>query len=206
MRGVIANFLQSKGYGFIDGEDRNSYFFHIKEIRNLNETLTPGLPVEFEESLTSKGFKARNIKLSSHDLKYEIPDSVLTSKGSEIKGWQIIERGSQTINISGDSPDEARQGVIETAQSRQATGVVNLEYYKTTGGSIFSNYRYTVHNFRGTPVSLARKSIHGKYHLEEIPLIKNKQASSFTQLDIVLFAIGTISIVFVLFLMAQCSR
>ena len=93
MRGVIANFLQSKGYGFIDGEDRNSYFFHIKEIRNLNETLTPGLPVVFEESLTPKGFKARNIKLSSQDLKYEIPDSVLTSKGNEIKGWQIIERG-----------------------------------------------------------------------------------------------------------------
>ena len=81
-----------------------------------------------------------------------------------------------------------------------------MEYYKTTGGSIFSNYRYTVHNFRGTPVSLARKSIHGEYDFEDIPSIIIKEESSFTKSDTTSFAIGMILIVFVLSLIGKCSK
>ena len=50
MRGTVNNFLAGKGYGFIDGDDGKSYFFHIKDfVSPLPDTLIEeGGVVEFD--------------------------------------------------------------------------------------------------------------------------------------------------------------
>ncbi len=37
MKGVITKYFSDKGYGFILGEDNNSYYFHISKFKNRNE-------------------------------------------------------------------------------------------------------------------------------------------------------------------------
>lgn len=173
MRGVIKNFLESKGYGFIAGEDGKDYFFHINEVKNRSKQILDGLPVRFEESLSPKGYNAKQISLLDDNLLYEQPQNVLTSKGNEVKGWSIVEKGSHSLRYySSNSPDEARDGLKLLAQSLGITGLINLRYYKTTGSS--GNYNYTVHNFEGTPVSLVKKGLAGKLHIESVPRFHDK--------------------------------
>ena len=134
MRGVVKSFLESKGYGFIAGEDGKDYFFHINEVKKRSEEIFDGLPVRFEETATPKGYSAKQIDILDDDLLYECPQSVFTSKGSEVKGWSIVEKGQHRLAYwSTNSPDDARYGLSRLAQSLGATGLVNLKYYKTTG-------------------------------------------------------------------------
>ena len=172
MHGQIKNFLQSKGYGFISGADGNDYFFHIKEIINPEKEIVPGVTVQFEESLTPKGYKAKRIKLLESASLYEIPDTVLTSKTEEIRGWMVMKRGTISIESSERSPDVARDSIKCIAQSLGVTGIINLRYYKTTGSD--GNYNFSIHNFTGIPVALARKSINGLYTRENIPCFQKK--------------------------------
>lgn len=164
MRGVVNNFLESKRYGFIDGEDNKDYFFHISEVIDRSKKITAGLPVRFTEALSPKGYKAKHVELLGDDMKYEVPDRVFTSKAGEIRGWTIIRQGKYSLKFESDSSiDEARKGLNELAHSLGITGIINLLYKRKTGGKWYNNYKYSIHCFEGLPVSLARKSPGGEY-------------------------------------------
>lgn len=168
MRGVIKNFIESKGYGFIAGENGKDYFFHINEVKERLKQISDGLPVQFEEAVSPKGYSAKQIHLLDDKLLYEQPESVLTSKKDSVKGWSIVERGKYSLSYSSsNSPDEAKDGLKSIARAMGITGFINLRYFKTTGSS--GNYNYTIHNFEGLPVSLARKGLAGGIPIENIP-------------------------------------
>ena len=99
-----------------------------------------------------------------------MPLKVLTSKNDTIKGWEIIEEVEEYLTCSGSSPDEARQKLINLAISLNISGFINMEYFKTQGND--GNYVFSIHHYRGIPVSIARRSIHGQYSFEEIPVIQ----------------------------------
>ncbi len=65
MKGTVKWFDDSKGYGFVLGEDRNEYFVHWKSIVTISDTqrrfLVADEEVEFELMNTDKGVQAINI-------------------------------------------------------------------------------------------------------------------------------------------------
>ena len=74
MHGSIYLLRLNKGFGFIRGEDRNSYFFHAKEVvpRIAFDTLREGLAVEFNATRNGPvdkdgepGFRAEQVKITS---------------------------------------------------------------------------------------------------------------------------------------------
>ncbi len=108
--------------------------------------------------------RRHNSKPSSHhdattDL-FIIPDQFITSKFETVRGWDIIERGDWIVHGTSDnSPDAAKNDAINNATQIGANGLIELDYYKTRGE--LGNYNYTIHNFRGRPVTLAKKNTNG---------------------------------------------
>ena len=62
MNGVIKKVVQSRGFGFIAGEDGTDYFFHRDELRGLEfANLKPGQRVTFDAQQGPKGPRAGNV-------------------------------------------------------------------------------------------------------------------------------------------------
>ncbi len=63
LQGKVKWFSQSKGYGFITGNDNKDYFLHYSNIKMEGfKHLAEGDEVEFEREATDKGDKAINVK------------------------------------------------------------------------------------------------------------------------------------------------
>lgn len=165
MKGTVKTYLPTKKYGFIKGDDSNDYFFHVSAFDNHSDVdnVCEGAVIEFEEAANNKGYYAKRCKLTAEasESRYTMPDKLLTSKGSSISGWDLLEEpqwwmhGNSTV-----SPDAAKNDLIKAAQSYGVTGLLNLQYYKTTGSR--GNYLYSVHNFKAQPVKLAKRHFNGQ--------------------------------------------
>lgn len=65
MNGIVKNFNQEKGFGFINTEDGKDIFFHYSELQMEGfKTITPAQEVEFDVVETEKGLRAVNIRLA----------------------------------------------------------------------------------------------------------------------------------------------
>lgn len=58
MEGRVVKFFDNKGYGFITGEDGESYFFHISQLIN-SQSIDRGDFVYFSPTISNKGKQAR---------------------------------------------------------------------------------------------------------------------------------------------------
>lgn len=171
MKGTIKTYLPEKNYGFIKGDDGKAYFFHESEFRDKSHLskLCEEAFVNFDQQATPKGYKAKNCSLinPSEVLTYITPDEFIAAKSSSVRGWDVIEYGNWIVHgSSSDSPDTAKRDVINRATSIGANALIKLEYYKTTGSR--GNYKYSIHNFRGRIVSLAKKNSKGNYRKKEL--------------------------------------
>ncbi len=64
-KGTVKWFNESKGFGFITGEDGNDYFVHYSSIQdNGFKSLAEGESVSFETEKGPKGPKAVNVTKS----------------------------------------------------------------------------------------------------------------------------------------------
>lgn len=92
MKGKIINFKAEKGFGFIKGEDKKSYFFHISNVSNPMD-IEENYPVDFKGQEKDKGLVATNIKVNtplasgSKDKILKIKD--LRIRASDIKEYEI---------------------------------------------------------------------------------------------------------------------
>ena len=69
MKGIVVNYKEDKGYGFIrTNEFDKDIFFHIKNILNSNK-IRLGQEVNFEIERTKKGVSAKNIIAGKTDKK-----------------------------------------------------------------------------------------------------------------------------------------
>lgn len=180
MRGIVKTYSSEKQYGFIKGDDGKEYFFHHSSFKNKNDIdkLCEGLYLHFEQKVTPKGYSAIQIELVEQNITigYEIPDTIYTSKNSDIKGWEVIEVSNWIVHGSSrNSPDSAKEDMIHGARLMGANALFNMQYYKTTGSErgTGSGTYYTIHNFRGRAANISRKSPNGQYNLDDLRQINS---------------------------------
>ncbi|WP_415719450.1 cold-shock protein [Maridesulfovibrio sp.] len=154
MEGNIKSFLETKGYGFINGNDNKSYFFHISDVLSSEEKIEEGSFVNFDETATPKGYKALKVKILSSSNYYEQPIDKFYWSRKPIPSKYIILHSGQ-LEFADENLDNAREELEETALNLGFNAVVNVKYYTTTGCS--GNYRYSIHHFRGDCCLLATK-------------------------------------------------
>ena len=65
MEGTVKFFNDSKGWGFISGQDGQDYFVHHSNIDAEGfRTLAEGQPVSFDSATTPQGLHATNVQPS----------------------------------------------------------------------------------------------------------------------------------------------
>ena len=68
MLGHIKMFNESRGFGFIIGDDGNDYFFHISSVKNF-EPMFRGVCVEFSPDKNEKGrYDSETININAEKL------------------------------------------------------------------------------------------------------------------------------------------
>jgi cold shock CspA family protein/uncharacterized protein YbjQ (UPF0145 family) len=178
--------LPEKRYGFIKGDDGKDYFFHQDEFRNKEHfpNICEEAAVDFDQQATPKGYKARNCALvdPSEVFTYVTPGEFMTSKFSDVRGWEVVERSEWTVHgASRDSPDAARKDLINRAEQIGANALVDVEYYKTTGsepGEGRGTCHFTIHRFRGRAVMLAKRNSRGRYQIDDLKGINERGGSA----------------------------
>ena len=68
MLGHIKMFNESRGFGFIIGDDGNDYFFHISSVKNF-EPIFWGVRVEFSPDKNEKGRLASNVTIQKQQMR-----------------------------------------------------------------------------------------------------------------------------------------
>lgn len=64
IQGTVKTFNSTKGYGFIVGNDGNSYFFHYSSLNVEGyKTIKVGAKVSFSKNSTEKGLRAEDISI-----------------------------------------------------------------------------------------------------------------------------------------------
>lgn len=123
MKGVITKYFSDKGFGFILGEDDNSYYFHISKFKNRNEFDEnfqeyyryrfddTCYQINFVPSTSDRGLCAINITLTDekiNDLEnLEIFDAKITEIKNEI---HTVSRTVQGIKKGEGAPFSATAG------------------------------------------------------------------------------------------------
>jgi len=127
--------LPDKGYGFIEGDDRNDYFFRKESFTDATQIdkIGDGAFVTFDERATPKGYRADRLSLVSpaHVATFVLPDEVVISKTDRLPGWELLEIGDWVVHgASRDSPDQAKrdqqleQKIRSIHQRKSTTGSV----------------------------------------------------------------------------------
>lgn len=123
MKGVITKYFSDKGYGFILGEDSNSYYFHISKFKNRNEFDEnfqdyyryhfddACYQITFVPSTSERGLCAIKIDLTDEKINDRESDEIFDAKITEVKNdIQTISRTVQGIKKGEGAPFFATAG------------------------------------------------------------------------------------------------
>lgn len=150
MEGRIKTFLPSKAYGFIDGDDGKSYFFHVQDFKSAPAKIEENLFVAFEEAATPKGYRAKNVDIVDSLGHFAPVTKFVYSRKRAPKGLDV--RFSAMIQSVDKDLRAAEDGLRDMARQLGGNGLINVTYSKFTESK--GNYQYTVHRFRGECVVL----------------------------------------------------
>ncbi|MEA3315068.1 MAG: cold shock domain-containing protein [Campylobacterota bacterium] len=89
MKGKITSFKAEKGFGFIKGEDKKNYFFHISNVSNPMD-IEENYTVDFKAQEKDKGLVAIDITVNT-PLANKSKDKILKIKDLRIRASEIKE-------------------------------------------------------------------------------------------------------------------
>ncbi|MCH7424247.1 cold shock domain-containing protein [Shewanella sp. MM_2022_3] len=147
MKGKVVSYLATKKYGFIQGDDGESYFLHFSELLNRKDEdkLVKGSIVNFDPTPTPKGLAAKAISLPEVFIKERLVN-FFTTRDSRPQNGTVIASFPIATRFFKD-PSEGRRHLEQLAKHCGFNAVLNVNFEKDTFSK--GNYRYTVHAFKG---------------------------------------------------------
>ena len=147
MKGKVVSYLAAKKYGFIQGDDGESYFLHFSELLDKKDEgkLVKGRMVHFDPTPTPKGLAAKAISLPEVFIRERLVD-FFTTKDRHPKNGTVLVSYPITTRFFKD-PSEGRRHLEQLAKHCGFNAVLNVNFEKDTFSK--GNYRYTVHAFKG---------------------------------------------------------
>ena len=164
MKGKVVSYISTKKYGFITGDDGESYFLHASSLldKSNESKLVKDVIVEFEPTPTPKGMSAKKIKIPEVYFKKHLVD-FFTTKKSHPKYGNVEKSHSINTRFFKD-PNEGREHIKQLAIKSGCNAILNLSFEKNTFSS--GNYQYTVHAFKGDLALVSGESPCGNKQLE----------------------------------------
>ena len=154
--GTIRSYSSSKAYGFIDGDDGQSYFFHISKVdASDRDEINSGKFVTFDDMPTPKGMAAKHVKLlNDAPVLYTSPDPssgfIISKSESCGSGNHVISKLGR-VTIEHRDPNEAIDILRDRAIDAGCNALVNLKKGRRTGHAWTSSYKYTIHIVSAEP-------------------------------------------------------
>ena len=155
MKGKVVSYLAAKKYGFIQGDDGESYFLHFSELLDKKDEgkLVKGSMVHFDPTPTPKGLAAKAISLPEVFIRERLVE-FFTTKDRHPKNGTVLVSYPITTRFFKD-PSEGRRHLEQLAKHCGCNAVLNVSFEKDTFSK--GNYRYTVHAFKGELALVADK-------------------------------------------------
>jgi len=147
VKGKIVSYVQNKKFGFVRGDDGESYFLHFSSLVDKGDEtkLIKGAVIEFDPTPSPKGLAAKKARVLGTYFKNQLV-SFFTSKHNQPKHGKVELSNSLSTRFFKD-PNEGREHIIQLAKAAGYNAILNFGFEKNTFSK--GNYKYTVHAFKG---------------------------------------------------------
>ncbi|WP_051219914.1 cold-shock protein [Rheinheimera baltica] len=147
MKGKVASYVESKKFGFINGEDNQSYFLHSSALIQQfdQEKLVVGAKVDFDPVPTPKGLTAKKVTILPTFSKKQLVPFFTTKQAEPKRGF--IEKKLFISTCFYRDINVAKQKFLNLANEAGCNAILEQDIEKTTFQD--GNYLYTVHACRG---------------------------------------------------------
>jgi cold shock CspA family protein len=139
--------MASKKYGFVNGEDGESYFLHVSSLKDRSDEskLIKDVIVEFDPTPSPKGLTAKKVRVPTVYFKKKLV-GFFSTRYNNPKHGAVEKRYSISSRFIKDFK-ESRAHFEKLAKGAGCNAILNLEFEKETFSS--GNYKYAVHAFKG---------------------------------------------------------
>jgi cold shock CspA family protein len=181
MVGLVTNYNSEKRYGFLKGDDGQSYFFHVTDVMG-DLQIAVNSAASFEPSISPKGLRARHVVIretsalgpqvgsspqaSRPRTVYCEPDHFIMTRGPGVQGYEIERIIAEDCWGEAFDPNQAKAKLEEYAVSLGANAIVSMYLEKYSApvyhwalAAIAGDYHRTMHRFHGTAVVLKKRVI-----------------------------------------------
>ena len=147
MKGKIISYISAKKFGFICGDDGESYFLHVSSLLDkANEPkLVKDVVVEFEPTETPKGLAAKQVHVPDVNFKKQLV-AFFTAKSNQPRYGHVVARHTLSTRFFKDQ-NEGRSHIKQLGADIGCNAILNTNVEKKTfseGGEDF-----TMHSFSG---------------------------------------------------------
>ncbi|MGX9463599.1 cold-shock protein [Shewanella sp. A14] len=177
MKGLVVSYLSSKKYGFINGDDGESYFLHFSSLldKSSENKLVKGVIVEFDPTPTPKGLAAKSVSIQEVYLEKKKVNFFMTKQ--KTPKHLTVEASHLISTRFFKDPNVGREHIKQLAIEAGGNAVLGLDFEKKTFSS--GNYKYTMHAFTGhlalvtENVPCSSQQIELESHREFVSLCEN---------------------------------
>ena len=130
MKGKVISYISAKKFGFISGEDGESYFLHLSSLldKNNETKLVKDVVVEFEPSATPKGLAAKQVHVPEVNFKKQLVP-FFTAKSNQPRYGQVAARHSLSTRFFKDA-NTGRSYIKQLATDIGCNAILNTNVEK----------------------------------------------------------------------------
>jgi cold shock CspA family protein len=153
MQGIVKSFLREKGFGFIEDDNGQSYFFHQSNCLTPHNVVI-GAHVEFEPLAKPKGMAAKSVVVVQVPTKIQViePGEFYTSKGDTCGKGNVVIFTKGLIYLESRDPSTAHDALRYQVSEQGGNAMLNFTRERRVGRSWLNmNYKYSIHCFTAEP-------------------------------------------------------